>query len=275
MGRSIFCGQTRLVSDPEDLGGGFHLLRVEAPEAARAAQPGNFAMLSLEGNAAFLPRPFAIFGADASKGLLEFLVRPLPRGRMTPNLVRLSTGDHLRLTAPLGRPWRIDGTARRAVLVAGGTGYAALRMLALELIRRGRDVCVVWGEATSCRFPTDRLLAELSGRLVCSTEDGSHGECGTSVDCLCRLLARAGTEGLELYAAGPVGMLRAVAQKALELAIPCQVSLEARMACGFGACRGCTVDATLPHPETGLRKRAVCSDGPVFDGAEIDWRRIR
>ena len=61
---------------------------------------------------------------------------------------------------------------------------------------------------------------------------------------------------------------------ARERDIPCQVSLEARMACGIGVCRGCVVNAARPHPETGLRRRAVCADGPVFDARELDWEDL-
>ncbi len=47
--------------------------------------------------------------------------------------------------------------------------------------------------------------------------------------------------------------------------MPCQVSMEERMACGVGACLGCAIqmaDGTMKH---------VCKDGPVFDAEEVAW----
>ena len=45
--------------------------------------------------------------------------------------------------------------------------------------------------------------------------------------------------------------------------IPCQLALEAPMACGMGTCKGCAVMGT-----DGVY-RYVCYDGPVFDAADI------
>jgi dihydroorotate dehydrogenase electron transfer subunit len=48
--------------------------------------------------------------------------------------------------------------------------------------------------------------------------------------------------------------------------VPCQVSLDARMACGIGVCRGCVKE------QTGGGSLCVCADGPVFDSREVLWR---
>jgi dihydroorotate dehydrogenase electron transfer subunit len=70
---------------------------------------------------------------------------------------------------------------------------------------------------------------------------------------------------LALYACGPHAMLAAVSRIAALHSIPCSVSLEERMACGLGACMGCSVGM-----KAGGYKR-VCKEGPVFDSREIDW----
>ena len=72
-----------------------------------------------------------------------------------------------------------------------------------------------------------------------------------------------------IYAAGPEAMLRAAARLAREQGLPCRVSLEQRMACGVGVCRACVVDGTTAHAKTGLQRRTVCQDGPVFDIDEL------
>jgi dihydroorotate dehydrogenase electron transfer subunit len=65
-----------------------------------------------------------------------------------------------------------------------------------------------------------------------------------------------------IYACGPMGMLQGVAEKA---EVPVQVSLEARMGCGFGACMGCAI-MTKNGP------RRICHDGPVFNKEELLWQ---
>ena len=61
---------------------------------------------------------------------------------------------------------------------------------------------------------------------------------------------------------GPMPLMKSAFEAAQEAGIPCQVSLENRMACGLGACLSCTIDT-----KNGRRK--VCSDGPVFWGGEV------
>jgi dihydroorotate dehydrogenase electron transfer subunit len=60
-------------------------------------------------------------------------------------------------------------------------------------------------------------------------------------------------------------MLVCVAGIAARLTIPCQISVEATMACGMGACLGCAV----PAADTRLGYLHVCKDGPVFDADQL------
>ena len=60
------------------------------------------------------------------------------------------------------------------------------------------------------------------------------------------------------YACGPRPMLKG-------MAAACkggQLSLEARMGCGFGACMGCSIQ-TVSGP------KRVCKEGPVFYSEEV------
>ena len=41
-----------------------------------------------------------------------------------------------------------------------------------------------------------------------------------------------------------------------------EVSLEARMGCGFGACMGCSI-------QTSSGPKRVCKEGPVFKASEV------
>jgi dihydroorotate dehydrogenase electron transfer subunit len=121
--------------------------------------------------------------------------------------------------------------------------------------------------------------------LRITTEDGSLGVRGLITDLLEPFLAahrepkrprtadrgpRTADRGpVAISTCGPPGMLRAVAELAAKYSVPCQVSMEAAMACGFGACMGCNVETHGHGP--GPTYRLVCKDGPVFDAREIKW----
>ena len=59
-------------------------------------------------------------------------------------------------------------------------------------------------------------------------------------------------------------MMMAVAKYARANGIPCEASLENKMACGLGACLCCVEDTTSGH-------KCVCTDGPVFSIDELKW----
>ena len=70
-----------------------------------------------------------------------------------------------------------------------------------------------------------------------------------------------GLEGSYFYACGPMPMMRAVAQG---LELDGQLSLEARMGCGFGACMCCSL-------QTRDGAKRICKEGPVFRKEELLW----
>jgi dihydroorotate dehydrogenase electron transfer subunit len=103
-----------------------------------------------------------------------------------------------------------------------------------------------------------------------ATDDGSKGCKGPVTEPLKKLLAACKPETylpdfrrIMIYACGPTGMLKAVRAIARERGIPCQVSLEERMACGVGVCLGCPVKVKSGG------YRMVCKDGPVFNAEEV------
>ena len=268
------------VAANRELGAGYWRLTLQASEIAAmfeggSARPGQFVNVGFpERTDPLLARPFAVF--DAGEGRIDILYKKVGRG--TALMAELAEGDVLRLVGPLGRPW-CPRPADAHVLVAGGTGWGALHMLGRTLAAAGADVRAIWGQCESDAFPEDGSIGTEEGtpgvRMLLSTDDGSCGFSGTGVDCLRDLLEdELPGRRPALYGAGPVPMLRAIARLAGERGLACQVSLEARMACGIGVCRGCVVNARGTHPETGLHRRTVCTDGPVFDAAEIDWESV-
>jgi dihydroorotate dehydrogenase electron transfer subunit len=97
------------------------------------------------------------------------------------------------------------------------------------------------------------------------TDDGSEGRAGL-VSGLVEERLGSDAPG-QVFAVGPAAMLRKVIELALDAQIPCQVSLESRMACGVGACLGCVVRVRSTDEQPQYKR--VCVDGPVFDAREV------
>ena len=63
--------------------------------------------------------------------------------------------------------------------------------------------------------------------------------------------------------------MHAVAKLAARHNVPCWLSLETPMACGFGACFSCVTKVKQPSGEWDYRR--TCVEGPIFDAARIVW----
>ena len=240
------------------------MMELGCPEMDRA-KPGQFVMVSVPRADLILPRPFAVLAVDGSGFSMLYSVV----GKGTEVLSQARPGAFLAVTGPLGRPFEPRGEARYHLVVAGGTGLAPAVAIARELACEEPTVFVCGSRDRARNLPVG--LEPDGAELVPATEDGSMGLRGTSLEAAVRVLEERGAEGAAVYAAGPWGMLESLAGYCEERGVPLQVSLEERMACGMGLCRGCAVKARTPHPETGLSVRLVCSDGPVFDSREIAW----
>ncbi len=255
---------------------GYYRMRMTAPPAVLEAFPGQFVMVRVNGAIdPLLRRPFGIYdlGTFATpytdcghQTFLEILYKVVGKG--TAMLADLHQGDHLDILAPLGKGFVTGPATEDKVLVGGGVGLAPLYLLAKELVKSSRVRLFAGGrtkEDVLCITEFERLGVE----TYVATDDGSLGDRGVVTEVLTRYLAEGGG-AKRLFACGPMPMLQAVARIAAQQQLPCQVSLEAYMACGMGACLGCVVPGRGHSPET-PDFRCVCKDGPVFDYSELKW----
>lgn len=113
-------------------------------------------------------------------------------------------------------------------------------------------------------MPSSTLSTVVSGATI----DGSFGIRGTVVDQFKDFLIKFPNAIDGVLTCGPIPMLKAVARLCAEHKVPCQVSLEAPMACGVGACLGCAI----PAAQGGYLR--ACQEGPVMDAALVDWERL-
>jgi len=244
----------------EEIAPGIFRITLFAPAVAREAQPGQFVHVCCgEHQSYILRRPFSIHrvvGADA----FDILVREVGEG--TKWLASRRPKDSVDLIGPLGRGFNVDGDFSRAMIVAGGMGIAPMVFLAGKIAENKVKVYTVMGAAGRTQLLDFMDLKRLTRRIAVATEDGSQGHKGLVTDILSKEIEESGPE--RIFACGPAAMLRPVAGISRRFGIPCQVSLEARMACGVGACLGCAIEAREGYVK-------VCSDGPVFSADELGW----
>jgi dihydroorotate dehydrogenase electron transfer subunit len=157
------------------------------------------------------------------------------------------------------------------VLVGGGYGSSPLPWFAQELLAGGGDVDVVIGAASAQRLFGVEEAQKVVGadRVHVTTDDGSAGTPGRVTDVLGPLL----TGGAEVYACGPMVMLRAVTAVAAEHGAVAWCAVEESMACGIGVCMTCVIPVRGDDGVT--RMTRTCSAGPTFDGQAIRWDAVR
>ena len=250
----------------EGVAEGISLLRLEIPRIAAAIRPAQFVNLRVASSwDPFLRRPFSALRRDRAGGWVDLLYEVVGPG--TAAMARLRPGDALSALGPLGQAYAPPPEAGRVVLVAGGVGVVPLAFWADEEALRRGDAVLLFGAARRGRLPDLRRLAPPDLPVEVATDDGSVGHHGFVTDLMERHLARG---GCQVFCCGPTPMMRAAAGIAARFGVPCHVSLENHMACGFGACVGCVVEfpaETDPY----CRYRRVCVEGPVFDAAQIAW----
>ena len=250
--------------------GSYRSLTLFAPAVAEATRPGQFVSLAVEARHTLLSRPFSVSSVHGDRqgtGTLEVVFDVIGAG--TRWLSDRRPGDLVELVGPLGRPFPLPERPAGCVLVGGGYGAAPLLYLAHVLSERGHRADMVLGAATQARLFNPIEAKRLSSTAVFTTDDGSFGTRGRVTDVLAQVVQGAGSS--VLYACGPMPMLAAVARAAAQLQVPCHVAVEESMACGVGVCWTCVVPV---HGPDGMVHQRACMEGPVFDGARVDWERI-
>ena len=208
------------------------------------------------GHSRLLRRPISI--CDWGKNRLRIVFEV--RGEGTEWLARRKAGDTLDVLGPLGCGFQVEREAR-CLLV--GCGFGVPPMLGCAKWTAGQSTAVLGFRSADRAMLTEEFQKCCKDVLLCS-DDGSLGQKGF-VDAQVRAVLEKDKNFTAVLACGPKPMLKNVAAVAAEYGVPCQVSMEERMACGVGACLGCAIqmaDGTMKH---------VCKDGPVFDAEEVEW----
>lgn len=247
-----------VVLDQYRLAGDIRLLTVLWPDDTHAPHAGQFFTLRAwaDDQPPFLSRPISVHKWDPAAHEVQFLYQV--KGAGTQQLSVLRTGDRVQTTGPMGNGFDAAALAagyKRILVVGGGIGTAPLYQLTRELCAAGNrpDVCFGF---TDLPYGTEKYR-NIARTLRVATDSGKAGVHG-----LVTALYHPQDYDLILVC-GPAPMMKSVAAGAAAAGVKCLCSLEAKMACGIGACLGCTC-----HTTKGEAAR-VCKDGPVFDAREV------
>lgn len=215
-------------------------------DLAKIAKPGQFIEITVPGF--YLRRPISI--SEIKEDILVIIYKVLGEG----TLKMTELEGKLDIFGPLGNGFPSEDK-EEVLLIGGGVGVPPLYETAKQYLSKDARVTVVLGanDAGSV-FYVDEFKA-LGCDVYVATMDGSLGTKGTALDAI----KENNVTCPFVLSCGPLPMLKAINEQYSEG----YISLEARMACGLGACMGCVVKDVEGHS---LR---VCKDGPVFEMGKV------
>ncbi len=238
-------------------------LTLHCPAIADCARPGQFVMIKAgNGKDPLLRRPFSLHQTSV-EGMIQIYFKVVGRG--TDMLAHVRKNETLSVFGPLGRGYRLNKTTP-TVIVGGGLGIAPLLFLVKENCRVkndcGQDLIVLGARTRNEIEPLLDDFRQFGISILTATDDGSLGHHGVVVQILESMQLPA---ECTVYGCGPEPMLAGLSSLCTARGIPCQVSVESVMACGMGACLGCSRQAAsggYTH---------VCLNGPVYDAEDLLW----
>lgn len=251
------------------------LITLADHEMASTAHAGHFFQVRLTGSdAPYLPRPFSIYDWHEDDSGRRTAVKLLYKvvGKGTSALSRLKAGDTVAVTGPLGNTFTLPTPDKIALVAAGGIGIASFLSLLKEALAAGypaKQFHLLYGARCQSLLVEHERFAELGASVEVITDDGSCGIRGNVLDLVRKRARGLSKEAFTVYASGPTPMLDAVGRYCQEHGINGELTLEARMICGFGACNSCAVAVKSPKAPDGWEYKLVCRDGPVFSAESL------
>jgi len=253
---------------------GHFLLSVKLPESFKTPMPGQFVMTRERGRIdPLLGRPFGVyhFEKSESEATVEILYKVVGKGTLV--LSRLREGDFVEVLGPYGRAFDVYPEAGRVVFICGGIGVAPITYLASHYrrITGARNVKLVcyYGASKAENLVGIEKIKDIMSEVHISTDDGSAGYKGLVTERFSKDISSYDPGSSKIYACGPRSMLKQLSELLAENSVSCQILMEERMACGVGACLGCTV--LLKDVEGKGGHARACIDGPVFNIRDIHW----
>lgn len=238
------------------------LLEIDAPALSAKAQAGQFVIVRLNENTERIPLTLSDWNRE--KGTITIIFQHI--GRSTQELAKVEPGDSITdVVGPLGKATEIENFGT-VVCIGGGIGVAELRPIARAMKEAGNTVISIIGARDKSLVILEDEMRASSDELYITTDNGSHGRKGFVSNVLEDLIAE-GRKINQIYAIGPVPMMKVVSAITKTHNIKTMVSLDAIMIDGTGMCGACRVTV-------GGKTRFTCVDGPDFDAHEVDWDEL-
>ncbi|OGB94262.1 MAG: ferredoxin-NADP reductase [candidate division NC10 bacterium RIFCSPLOWO2_12_FULL_66_18] len=239
-----------------------YMWEVEAPDVARAAQPGHFLMVRINEEGERIPLTVADF--DRQRGTVTVVIQAV--GKSTREMMALAEGDSiLDFIGPLGEASHIQKRSK-VILVGGGLGVAPVYPQLRAYKELGSTTLSIIGFRTKALVFWEEKFRAQSDELHIATDDGSYGHKGFVSQVLQMLLERhRDTE--EVVAIGPLPMMRVCCDVSHPFGVRTMVSLNSIMVDGTGMCGSCRVTV-------GGKLKFACVDGPDFDGHQVDFDEL-
>ncbi|MDR3730118.1 MAG: sulfide/dihydroorotate dehydrogenase-like FAD/NAD-binding protein [Oscillospiraceae bacterium] len=235
------------------------LLEIEAPLIAKKAKPGQFIILRVDEDGERIP--LTIYHADPEKGTVTIIFQIV--GATTEKLNHKMEGDFLQdFVGPLGKATEIEGR-KKVCVVGGGVGCAIAYPVTKAFHDAGAEVHAIIGFKNKDLVILEDDFRAASDVLKVMTDDGSYGEKGLVTDAL-KALIEAGNTYDEVFAIGPMMMMKFVSLTTKPYGLKTVVSMSPIMIDGTGMCGGCRISV-------GGETKFACVDGPDFDGHQVDW----
>ena len=225
------------------------LLVLNSSHISSMATPGQFVNISIQTklpSANMLKRPFGVHNCGKNKSEILYKVK----GEGTNAMTSLAVGDKVEVMGPLGNRFSICKN-KKVLIIGGGMGIAPLYFLYNQL-KEHNDIIMIHGVKTS-----DEVIPWTESHIKTHVDDVEGYFVCENID---KYIKKEKIQ--HIMACGPIPMMKSIAESAIKAGITAEVSLEARMACGFGACLGCVINT-----KNGYKK--VCTDGPVFNASDI------
>jgi ferredoxin--NADP+ reductase len=237
-------------------------LEIAAPLIAKKAMAGQFVMLTVDEHGERIPLTMADFSAE--KGTVT--IAALEIGKTTKKLGTLKVGDKLfSLVGPLGLPTELKNYGT-VVCVGGGIGLALMYPVVRSLKQAGNRMISIIGAKNKDLLIYEDEIEKVSDELYVCTDDGSKGHHGFVSDVLKKLIDDKRKVD-EVYAVGPIIMMKVIANLTRPHNIHTVVSLNPIMVDGTGMCGSCRV---IVDGKT----KFGCVDGPEFDGHKVDFENL-
>ena len=237
---------------------------IKAEEIVSFAKPGQFIEIRVVDEIEpLLRRPISIYNLEKETGILEFIFQV--KGKGTTLLAQRKVGEKLDIIGPIGYGTFSIKEYKKVAIIGGGIGIFPLQELSKRAKEAGVNSKIYIGFRNKDLIILEEEFKKVCKELILTTDDGSNGKEGYAINYLQEDIKKSKPDCI--YACGPLPMLKAVQRLAKEENIPCQISLEERMACGMGVCLGCAVKYV---GDDKVNYKHVCKNGPVFKATDVE-----